>query len=114
MKKLWFTAASVLFLVLYLNFDSMAERYGEEVMGVEVLSMKKIEELCEGKEDVFLEPEITLDGGEIPYDSEQNMLLIPQSLAEESFDGKLQVKGGSLYFTANESFENKAEAISQN
>lgn len=114
MKKLWFTAASVLFLVLYLNFDSMAERYGEEVMGVEVLSMEKIEELCEGKEDVFLEPEITLDGGEIPYDSEQNMLLIPQSLAEESFDGKLQVKGGSLYFTANESFENKAEAISQN
>lgn len=114
MKKLWFAAASAVFLILYLSFDSMAERLNEDIMGVEVLSAEKIGELCEGKEDAFLEPEIILDGGKIPYDSEQNMLLIPQPLSEKGFDGKLQVKEGSLYFQEDGAFENKEEAISQN
>lgn len=114
MKKLWFVAASVIFLVLYLNFDSLAERLFKDIMGVEVLPMEKIEELCKGKEDAFPEQEITLNGGKIPYDSEQNMLLIPQSLAEESFDGRLQAKDGRLYFLEDEAFKDKEEAISQN
>lgn len=114
MKKIRFIAASVVFLILFLNFDSVAKKLNEDILGVEVLSMEEIEELCEGKADAFLEPEITVNGGNIAYDSEQNMLLIPQSLSSEGFEGRLKAAEGKLYFLQDEAFKNKAEAISEN
>ena len=56
-----------------------------------------------------MESEITLDGGEIAYDSEMNLLLVPQDLSKKSFDGTLQVPDGKLYFMQDEALEDKEQ-----
>lgn len=92
MKKIWFIIISVVFLGIYVNFNKIAERFDSRIMGAEVLSMEEIDALCVGREDAFMEPEITINGGAVAYDADQNMLLVPQNLSEESFDGKLDVQ----------------------
>ncbi|MDE6203773.1 MAG: CotH kinase family protein, partial [Lachnospiraceae bacterium] len=114
MKKIWFIIVSVIFLGIYVNFDKITERFDSGVMGAEVLPMEEIDSLCEGKEDAFMEPEITLNGGSIAYDSDQNMLLIPQNLLEEEFDGSLDVPEGTLYFMEDEALEDKLGAMWEN
>lgn len=114
MKKIWLVVASVIFLGIYLNFDKMSERFSTNVLAVEVLPMEEINALCEGKEEVFTEPQITLNDGEIAYDHGQNMLLIPQNLSEKGFEGSLRVPEGKLYFAEDEALANKAETIRNN
>ena len=114
-KELLMILFSVIFLGVYLNSDKITGKFGKRVMNVEVLTMEEIELLCEGKEDVYMESEITLGGGgKIAYDSEQNSLLVPQRLSSEYFDGRLQVPDGKLYFLKDEALKNKAETISEN
>lgn len=105
---------STAFLCIYLNIPRILEKIGNGVMNVKVLSMEEIDLMCEGKEDAFMEPEITLGGGKIAYDSGQNLLLIPQKLSTEYFDGTLQVPDGTLYFLEDEGLENKEDTISEN
>lgn len=114
MKKMWLIIASVIFLVIYLNFNHVLNYFSKDIMEAEILPMEEINALCEGKEDVFIEPQITFNDGKIAYDSEQNMLLIPQNLSEKEFDGKLQVPEGKLYFAEDQALENKAETIRNN
>lgn len=105
---------STAFLCIYLNIPRILGKIGNSVMNVKVLSMEEIDLMCEGKEDAFMEPEITLGGGKIAYDSGQNLLLIPQNLSTEYFDGTLQVPDGTLYFLEDEGLENKKDIISEN
>ncbi len=102
---------SLAFLCIYLNYDRIADRFQKGVMNAEVLSMEEIDLLCEGKEDAFMEPEITINGGKVAYDSEQNLLLVPQNLAEDGFAGRLQVPDGELYFLEDDALANKAETL---
>ena len=81
-EKIWFMLASVVVLNLYLNYNHIREFLSGDVMGAKVLSMEEIDELCEGREEIRGEAPITLNGGKIAYDEEQNMLLIPQSFRE--------------------------------
>ena len=62
-KELLMILFSVIFLGVYLNSDKITGKFGKRVMNVEVLTMEEIELLCEGKEDVYMESEITLGGG---------------------------------------------------
>ncbi len=107
MKKIWMIVCSVMFLGVYLMSGRIADKLSTGVMGAEVLPVEEINALCEGKEDAYMESEITLDGGEIAYDSEMNLLLVPQDLSKKSFDGTLQVPDGKLYFMQDEALEDK-------
>ena len=107
MKKIWMIVFSVMFLGIYLMSGRIADKLSTGVMGAEVLPVEEINALCEGKEDAYMESEITLDGGEIAYDSEMNLLLIPQDLSQKNFDGTLQVPDGKLYFMQDEALEDK-------
>lgn len=114
MKKIWFIIISVVFLGIYVNFNKIAERFDSRIMGAEVLPMEEIDALCVGREDAFMEPEITINGGAVAYDADQNMLLVPQNLSEESFDGKLDVPDGELYFMEDSVLEDKPGAMGEN
>lgn len=114
MKKIGVIIASVIFLGIYLCYDKAEAFFSKDIMGIRVLQGEEIDLLCEGKEDAFLEPDLTLNDGKVAYDSEQNMLLIPQSLTEEGFTGKLKASEGELYFLQDDALADKAEAISQN
>lgn len=113
-KKIGVIFASVLFLAIYLNRDNLFGAFDKSILNAKVLSMDEIDSLCEGKEEAFLEPKLQMNDAAIAYDSEQNMLLIPQSLSEAAFEGELQVPEGKLYFLEDATFDNKAEAIAQN
>lgn len=114
MRRLSFIAVSVIFMALYLNLDHVQGAFGREIMNVSLLSMEEIESLCEGKEEAFMEPCVMLSDAAIAYDSDNNMLLIPQSLREEIFQGILSVPDGKLYFLEDDSFVDKADAIGRN
>ena len=64
MKKIWMIVFSVMFLGIYLMSGRIADKLSTGVMGAEVLPVEEINALCEGKEDAYMESEITLDGGE--------------------------------------------------
>lgn len=119
MKKIMVIVCSIVFLGIYLNLGKIQALFDTKVMGVEVLPMEEIEALCEGKEDAYIWPEITLNGNSAAYDMEQNMFLIPQDLSESSFEGKLEVPDGKLYFAEDEALnanavDGKAAAIAEN
>lgn len=120
MKKLVIIIFSVIILECYISYPRVLARLDQRVLGVETLSQEDIDALCESKEWLFTEPEIFLNGARIPYDKENNMLLIPQSLAEKEFLGTLSTspeidKGGTLYFLEDEEgFQNKEDSLSQN
>ena len=114
MKKLRLIVISLIILVIYLNLERMQSVFNKGIMNVQVLSMEEIETLCAGKEEVFLEPCVTLSDTAVAYDSSNNMLLIPQSLEKEYFQGRLSVPEGELYFLEEEAFGDKADAISRN
>lgn len=113
-RELFMIVLSIAFLCVYLSVGKITRVMGNKVMNVEVLSMEKIAVLCEEKEDVFMEPEITLGGSKIAYDSEQNLLLIPQDLSKEYFDGTLRTSDGKLCFLEDEALGNKGETIREN
>ena len=98
MKKIWFMLASVVVLNLYLNFNHITRIFSDKILGVQVLSAEEIDSLCEGKEDAYLEPFLTLDGGRIAYDAEQNMLLIPQKMSGGRFPRRAAPVGGKAVF----------------
>ncbi len=106
-KKLMIIFASIMFLYIYLKSDKIFDRLDIGIMNAGVLPMEEINLLCEGKEDTFMEPEITINGGEIAYDSEQNLLLVPQNLSEELFEGSLEAPDGELYFLEDEALTNR-------
>lgn len=119
MKKLYktapFIAVSLLLLGIYLYADSNHGTLHNQILSADVLSYEQIDQLSAGKEDIFMVPEITFNDGSIAYDTEQNMLLIPQNLSEDQYDGKLSVSDGKLYFLEDEEgFPNKSESINQN
>ena len=114
MKKIWFMLASVVVLNLYLNFNHITRIFSDKILGVQVLSAEEIDSLCEGKEDAYLEPFLTLDGGRIAYDAEQNMLLIPQKMSGEDFHGVLRPSEGRLYFAQDAAFADKSAAMRSN
>jgi len=105
---------SILGLAFYLSLGNVKAAFDRSIMNVKIFSMEEIETLCKGKEEVFIEPGVTLSDAGIAYDIEQNMLLIPQSLLEENFQGRLKVPDGKLCFLEDEAFENKADAIREN
>lgn len=113
-KKFIMLLLSVILLGIYLNYDSFFILADNRIMAAEVLPKEKLELLFKGKEDSFLEPAIKLNDGQIAYDTEQNMLLIPQDLAENRFDGILSVPEGDLYFLEDEGLKDKAGAVSDN
>lgn len=119
MKKLYkttiFIILSLLLLGIYLYVDSNHGSLHNQILSTDILSYEQIEQLSAGKKDAFMQPEITFNDDSIAYDSEQNMLLIPQNLSEDQYDGKLSVSDGKLYFLEDEEgFSNKSESISQN
>lgn len=120
MKKMATIIFSVLFLGCYISYARVSARFDQKVLGVEVFSQEAIDALCEGKERDYFEPGIFLNEGRIPYDSETNMLLVPQSLSEEDFRGKLSIdpesdqEGVLCFLKDEEGFQNKETSISQN
>ena len=119
MKKIYktvlFVAVSLLLLGIYLYADSNHGNLHNQILSTDILSYEQIEQLSVGKEDTFIDPEIAFNGNSIAYDSEQNMLLIPQDLSKNRYDGKLSIPDGNLYFLEDEEgFSDKLGAISQN
>lgn len=114
MKKSLLITLSVVFLCVYLGYGSLADSFDDKVMAAQVLSQDEIDRLCVSKEDAFMWPELTLNGGAVPYDIEQNMLLIPQSMTENSIKGTLEAVDGELYFLEDENLQNKALAMGEN
>lgn len=113
-KKGLFIILSLVFLVLYLKADKIENYFSNKILSVTVLPMEQIEALSPGKEETLIEPVITFNGCPIAYDSGQNMLLIPQSLSNNDFEGILDISNGSLYFLEDEGFHDKATSISEN
>lgn len=113
-KKGLFIILSLAFLVLYLKADKIENYFSNKILSVTVLPMEQIEALSSGKEETLIEPVITFNGRPIAYDSGQNMLLIPQSLSNNDFEGILDISNGSLYFLEDEGFHDKATSISEN
>lgn len=107
-------AFSLFFLSIYLNGDRILDRLDDNIMDVQVRAMEEIDDLCQGKEDAFMEPEITLSGGKLGYDRDQNMLLIPQSMSKSRFEGSLKASDGKLYFLEDEGLADKAGALREN
>lgn len=120
MKKLAVLFFSVLVLGFYIGYENISVRSDYRVLGAEVLTQDEIDALCESKEWYYIEPAIFLNEGRIPYDSENNMLLVPQSLLTEEFSGTLSVNSesdtqGVLYFLEDEEgFQSKGDSVSQN
>ena len=114
MKKMLLVVLSVVFLGLYLIYDKAEIFRTDAVMEAKLLTQEEIDALCEGKEDAFMWPELTLNGGAVPYDLEQNMLLIPQSMSEMGYAGAIEAPDGELYFLTDEGFADKASAMSEN
>lgn len=114
MKKAILIILSVVFLGVYLGFGGFADAFDDRVMATQVLSQDEIDALCALKKDAFMWPELTLNGGSIPYDIEQNMLLIPQNMSEASITGTLEAADGELYFLEDENLQDKALAMSEN
>lgn len=114
MKKMIVIALSITFLVLYFLYDNIELFSKDTVMDIKVLSQEEIDALCKEKEDSFIWPELMLNGGAVPYDIDQNMLLISQSMSEIGFEGELVVPDGELYFLEDEGFGNKETALSEN
>ena len=113
-KRYLIIIVSLVFLGLYLCADHISMKLRDDILSVPVLSMDRINEYCQGKEDKFIQPEITINDAPIAYDSEQNMLLIPQSLWENNFVGILSVPDGELYFLEDGAWNDKSAAISEN
>lgn len=114
MKKIVVIVLSVVFLGLYFLYDKAEIFSKDAVMEIKLLSQEEIDALCTGKEDAFMWPELTLNGGAVPYDLDQNMLLIPQSMSEMGYTGELAVPDGELYFLTDEGFWDKETALSEN
>mgnify|MGYP003301097419 CR=1 FL=1 len=112
--KLFVIIMSCLFLVEYLNYNKLENSLNHTVMDTKVLSPEEIELRLETKEKTFIWPEITINGGRVPYDLDLNMLLIPQSMAESEMTGTLSVPDGELFFAADEALEDKQSALSEN
>lgn len=114
MKKFILIVLSVVCLGAYLSYDRIIAYFDDTVMEAQVLAQEEIDGLCEGKEDAFMWPEITLNGGAVPYDIEQNMLLIPQNMSDAQITGALEVPDGTLYFLEDEGLNDKASAMGEN
>lgn len=114
MKKIIFIAISAILLGVYLNYERIEAHYNNTVMEAEVLSGEEIDILCEGKEDAFIWPEITINDSTVPYDIDRNMLLVPTNMSKSNFEGVLKVPDGRLYFLEDEGFADKASAMSEN
>lgn len=114
MNKKPLIVLSVVFLCIFLGYEGFADFFDDRVMSARVLSQDEIDSLCASKEDAFMWPELMLNGGAVPYDIEQNMLLIPQSMTDNSIKGTLEVTDGELYFLEDENLQNKALAMREN
>lgn len=114
MKKIVMVVVSIAFLGLYFLYDNIDMFSKDTVMGIKLLSQEEIDTLCENREDAFMWPELTLNGGAVPYDIDQNMLLIPQSMSEPGYKGELAAPDGELYFLTDEGFWDKETALSEN
>lgn len=106
--------ASLLFLVLFLNYDRIAMMQGTNVAGVSIVSTQEIPDLLENKKETTGNHTALCYDDMIPaYDAQTNTIYIPQNLSDDYWKGKLQpLKGGEkLYFAEDDYFENKQEAI---
>lgn len=113
-KSVVLMVLSVVFLGAYLCADQIEAMFHDRVMNILLCSEEKLEHLCEGKENTFLWPEITLNGGTVPYDLDRNMLLIPQNMSEQEITGTLEVPDGTLYFQEDEGLYDKETSMSEN
>lgn len=106
--------ASGLFLAIYLNYGKIDNFFSGTILNTDILSIEEIELLCQGKENTFIWPEITINGGRVPYDFDKNMLLIPQNMSERELTGVLEVPDGEMFFLESEEFKDKKAALSEN
>ena len=113
MKRIFFALFSI-FLLGVIVLGQGVKREEGKVLGVEVLSQEEIDLLCADKEFLRFDSEIFFNQCPIGYDESQNMLLIPQKLENNFFDGEIESSEGRLVFLFDELWFNKSTAMADN
>lgn len=113
MKRAIVIAVSVVFLVLYLNYDALRSNGGEKAVSVEIVSEERLMEYISGKNRVEMAPELLFNGAEVSYDKGTDTVYIPQNMSEKYFKGSLETPGSDVQicFAGDEFFYKTAEAI---
>lgn len=112
MRKTCFILVSVLFLVLFLNYDRLIYLFADSVLTVNVLSEEKIENMIADKKIAEMGWQLTCDGNPVVYDEESKTIYIPQNMGKKEWEGRLSAAEGRLYFKSDEYLDKKEDAIS--
>ncbi len=107
-------AVSLLFLGIFLNYESISAWIGNVIITVPVKSLVEIHELLEGDRQISCDSSVLrYDDSLISYDANTNTIYIPQTMEETYWKGKLEPvkKDGQLFFCEDSAFMTKAEAI---
>lgn len=121
MKRVGMLLFSLLLLVMLLIGEKKITEGNKEEkiegieLGIEVLTQEEIDILCGDKEFLLFDENVRFEDKDVGYDVNNNMLLIPQNLEEQYFDGIISAdEGEQLYFLQDELWGDKATAISSN
>lgn len=115
LKEILLIFFSIIGLTVYLNWNLLCSQSDSSFMGVRIATADELLKISEGKEEINMVSDIKFNGSPIAYDTNRNMLLIPQDLSEEYFEGEISATEGKLYFVEDdEGFLNKLDSISDN
>lgn len=103
---------SIVALPVYLNISSLRSLFSDKVIAVSVMSEEELADRAADKE-MQEGSEIRFDGHPLAFDQDSNTYFIPQSLSEEHWKGRLTTERGKLYFSEDEYFRNKSQAIAE-
>lgn len=85
------------------------------LLGISIKNLKEITKLLEGKKKIETVPEyLKFNGEEIPFDSSDNRILIPQNMNEKDWEGLISSDEGKLIVENNPLLREKSEAIASN
>lgn len=115
MKKAIVIIVSAVFLVLYLNQDTLRLIGGDKAVSVKIISKENLMEYISGKALTEMEPALLFNEAEVPYDEETDTIYIPQNMSEIYFKGTLKSLDSDtqIYFLEDDFFHNTSEAIKE-
>ncbi len=113
-KALCIITISIIFLIVYIQFDNIYAYFSAGILSVEVVSEAKATSLTEGKGIAVKVEQIKYEEHKVAYDSASNTLYVPQNIQAKNWEGKLSCKNGQLYFCDDSLLKSKQEAIRDN
>ena len=113
-QKIVVIVISAVFLVIYLNSVRIFAFFNRGILSVPVLNEAEVTDICSGKEMVQQDWLFFYDGYPVTYDRNSGTIYIPQRIGEDvNWEGKLSAETGNLYFTEDEYWDKRNDAISE-